>query len=131
MPLCPGLSGDGPGRARFLLQHRRAQACAAALHKATGQPLDEFARATLFEPLGITNVEWYRVKGDTDAGAGLRLRPRDMAKIGQLVLAGGRWNDRQIVSKAWIETSTAAAQRHGRPFLWIPLVARSVPAQWA
>lgn len=30
-----------------------------------------------------------------------------MAKIGQFILAGGRWNDRQIVSKAWIETSTA------------------------
>jgi CubicO group peptidase (beta-lactamase class C family) len=55
--------------------------------------------------MGITGVEWIRVKGDTDAGGGLRLRPREMAKIGQLVLAGGRWNDRQIVSKAWIDAS--------------------------
>lgn len=29
-----------------------------------------------------------------------------MATIGQLVVGGGRWNDRQIVSRAWIETST-------------------------
>lgn len=79
----------------------------AIIRKATGRPLDEFARETLFEPLGITCTAWDRYRGDTDAGAGLRLRPRDMAKIGQLVLAGGRWNDRQIVSKAWIDASTA------------------------
>jgi CubicO group peptidase (beta-lactamase class C family) len=59
----------------------------------------------LFEPLGITGVEWIRRKGDTDAGGGLRLRPRDMARIGQLVLAGGSWNGRQVVSKAWIDAS--------------------------
>ena len=76
------------------------------IRKATGRPLDEFARELLFAPLGITGIEWSRVRGDTDAGGGLRLRPRDMAKIGQLVLAGGRWNDRQIVSKGWIEAST-------------------------
>jgi CubicO group peptidase (beta-lactamase class C family) len=75
------------------------------IRKATGRTLDEFARATLFEPMGITGVEWIRVEGDTDAGGGLRLRPRDMAKIGQLVLAGGRWNDRQVVSKTWIDAS--------------------------
>ena len=78
----------------------------AIVRKATGRPLDTFAHAVLFEPLGITGFEWIRVKGDADAGGGLRLRPRDMAKIGQLVLAGGRWNDRQIVSKAWIDAST-------------------------
>jgi CubicO group peptidase (beta-lactamase class C family) len=74
------------------------------------------------EPLGITTVEWERRKGDTDAGGGLRLRPRDMAKIGQLVLAGGRWNDRQIVSKGWIEASTApkfeATPNQSYGYLW-------------
>lgn len=80
----------------------------AIIHNATGKPLDEFAREALFGPLGITEFEWTRVKGDADAGGGLRLRPRDMAKISQLILSGGRWNDRQIVSQAWVETSTAA-----------------------
>ena len=77
----------------------------AIMRKATGRPLDEFAREVLFEPLGITAVEWKRRKGDTDAGGGLRLRPRDMAKIGQLVLSEGRWNGRPIVSKTWIDAS--------------------------
>ena len=94
----------------------------AIIRKATGHPLDEFARANLFEPLGITAVEWNRVKGDTDAGGGLRLRPRDMAKIGQLVLAGGCWNDRHIVSKAWIDASTTprteATGNYSYGYLW-------------
>jgi CubicO group peptidase (beta-lactamase class C family) len=95
---------------------------AAIVRKATGRPLDEFARETLLEPLGIAGADWGSVRGETDAGGGLRLRPRDMAKIGQLVLAGGRWNGRQIVSKAWVETSTApkleATDGQSYAFLW-------------
>jgi CubicO group peptidase (beta-lactamase class C family) len=100
-----GLAATAPAGQEFFYNTGALTLVSAIIRKATGRPLDEFARATLFEPLGITGVEWTRVKGDSDAGGGLRLRPRDMAKIGQLVLAGGRWNDRQVVSKAWIDAS--------------------------
>ena len=102
-----GLPVTAPAGQEFFYNTGALALLSAIIRKAAGRPLDEFARSVLFDPLGITEFEWRRFKGDSDAGGGLRLRPRDMAKIGQLVLAGGRWNDRQIVSKAWIEASTA------------------------
>jgi len=103
-----GLPVTAPPGQEFFYNSGALTLLSAIIHKVAGKPLDVFVRGALFEPLGITEFEWTRVKGDTDASGSLRLRPRDIAKIGQLVLAGGRWNDRQIVSKAWIETSTAA-----------------------
>jgi CubicO group peptidase (beta-lactamase class C family) len=79
-----------PAGQEFFYNTGALRLVSAIIRRATGRPLDEFARATLFEPLGISGVEWNRIRGDTDAGGGLRLRPRDMAKIGQLILAGGR-----------------------------------------
>ena len=117
-----GLAATAPPGREFFYNTGALALVSAIIRKATGRPLDEFARENLFEPLGITAVEWERYKVDTDAGGGLRLRPRDMAKIGQLVLAGGRWNDRQIVSKEWIETSTApkikATDGQSYGYLW-------------
>jgi len=93
---------------QFLYSTGALALVSAILHRTTGRPLDEFARASLLEPLGISGEEWSRLGRDSDAGGGLRMRPRDMAKIGQLVLAGGRWNGRQIVSNGWIDASTAS-----------------------
>jgi len=77
------------------------------LRKVSGKPLDAFAKETLFDPLGIEDWDWdYDGGFDAAAGSGLRLRPRDLAKIGQLVLARGNWHGRQIVSSSWIEEST-------------------------
>jgi CubicO group peptidase (beta-lactamase class C family) len=100
------LTVTAPAGQEFFYNTGALALVSAIIRKATGRPLDEFAKETLFEPMGITGVEWIRRKGNTDAGGGLRLRPRDMAKLGQLVLSGGRWNDRQIVSRNWIESST-------------------------
>ncbi|WP_342735279.1 serine hydrolase [Bradyrhizobium sp. B117] len=76
------------------------------LERVSGKPLEAFAREMLFQPLGISDFEWKAYKnGKIAAAAGLRLRPRDAAKIGQLVLNHGRWNGQQIVSADWIAQS--------------------------
>jgi len=80
---------------------------AAVLKKAAGKQADDFARELLFEPLGITDVEWPRnAHGNVIAAGALRLRPRDLAKIGQLILQRGNWKGTQIVSGSWIDAAT-------------------------
>jgi CubicO group peptidase (beta-lactamase class C family) len=70
----------------------------------TGKPLFQYAREKLFEPLGITEVQWVGgTDGEVSAASGLRMRPRDFAKIGQLVLDKGRWQGRQVVPAGWLE----------------------------
>jgi CubicO group peptidase (beta-lactamase class C family) len=77
------------------------------LERVSGKPLEAFAREVLFQPLGITDFEWrnYPRNGKVASAVGLRVRPRDAAKIGQLVLNRGAWGGKQIVSPDWIEQS--------------------------
>lgn len=80
---------------------------AKVLAKASGKPFDVLVKEALFEPLGIAEAEWARYpSGDANAASGLRLRPRDLARIGQMVLARGLWQGRRIVASSWIEQST-------------------------
>ena len=66
-----------------------------------------FADAQLLGPLGV-----HARDGDVDSrglpngGAGLYLRPRDMAKIGQLVLQGGLSGATVVVPSAWVGQAT-------------------------
>jgi CubicO group peptidase (beta-lactamase class C family) len=76
------------------------------LARVSGKSFDDFAREALFEPLGIADWSWEKYQnGKFSAAAGLRLRPRDAAKIGQLVLNRGAWSGRQIVPADWIAQS--------------------------
>ena len=76
--------------------------------KGTGKPLHEFARETLFDPLGIGPTEWYADRsGEAIAASGLRMTPRDLARIGLMTLKGGMWGDRSVVPAEWIARSTS------------------------
>lgn len=110
---------------------------------ATGRSVSDFAAEHLFNPLGIKapgntkignteehfaflkdrHVSGWAVdpKGVNTAGWGLCLTPRDMAKIGQLYLNKGIYEDRKILSSKWIEDSTKEKSSWGElpyGYLW-------------
>ncbi len=100
---------DTPGRT-YLYSSLNAFLAGAVVERATGGPLDVFATKHLFEPLGITKTEWRRGPNNRTAGQGnLRMRLRDMARIGEMVLhegmSGGGKDSRRVVSSAWIKRS--------------------------
>lgn len=69
----------------------------------TGKPLPDFAREVLFDPLGIGPTEWFAGRdGIHSAASGLRMAPRDLARVGHLMIGGGIWQGRRIVPAAWI-----------------------------
>ena len=80
------------------------------IEKGTGRQLHELAREVLFEPLQIENTEWRRaLDGEPNAASGLRMTPRDLARIGTMLLGGGKWNGLQMIPAEWLASSFAPA----------------------
>src|SRR5215469_9566267 len=75
--------------------------------KGTGEELLAYSRRVLFDPLEFGPAQWTKGRdGEPHTASGLRLLPRDMLKVGQLALAGGTWNGRQIVPSDWVKRVT-------------------------
>jgi CubicO group peptidase (beta-lactamase class C family) len=104
----------------------------AIVQRATGRHVDEFAEEALFRPLQIEKAVWIRHARSPDSlshtGGGLWLRPRDFAKLGWLVVDGGRWNGRQIVSEEWIHDVGSRHVERGIAGYGYQWLVRSVPA---
>lgn len=74
----------------------------------TGMSALDYAKQNLFAPLGITQAEWTADAQGVNFGASeLRLTPRDMAKLGFLMLHNGQWEDQQLLPAEWVADSTA------------------------
>jgi len=98
----PGVKWIYCGGATALLGHLIA--------RGTGQTLMDYARRALFDPLGLGPVEWsIDAKGEPRAASGGRMRPPDLLRIGQMVLANGAWQGHQIVPADWLKRSTTPA----------------------
>lgn len=81
----------------------------ALVTRVTGAAAEDFARARLFDPLGITDIRWPRDPQGVNQGAGdLQMQPLDLLRIGHLLLRRGRRDGAQLVPTAW----AAAMARH-------------------
>jgi CubicO group peptidase (beta-lactamase class C family) len=99
--------------------------------RGTGRSLPDYARDVLFDPIGLGRTEWvtsretwvFRQTGAGDgepiAASGLRMTPRDLARLGQLVIDNGKADGRQVVPAEWLaecfvpRVSVNELQRYG------------------
>jgi CubicO group peptidase (beta-lactamase class C family) len=93
-----------------------------SLLRVWGRPLPEVLKSEIMEPIGASDTWVYHgyansdvlvdgkkmksVGGGTRWGGGLWISTRDHARLGYLMLRRGKWQDRQVISEAWIKAAT-------------------------
>lgn len=91
----------------FLYSTGLTHLASAMIERVTGMPTREYARQALFDPLGISVLRWDRDPLGTDVGgAEVYLRPRDLARFGELYRNGGVVDGTQLLPASWIGATT-------------------------
>jgi CubicO group peptidase (beta-lactamase class C family) len=97
----------------------RVNALALAATSVWRRPLPQVLRETIMDPIGASSKwRWYgyenswivldgtavqSVSGGGHWGGGMFIDAYDMARFGHLTLRGGRWGERQLLSKDWVQ----------------------------
>ncbi|MDM5239452.1 6-aminohexanoate hydrolase [Bacillus cereus] len=79
------------------------------IQQATGMSTKQFAKRYLFEPLAISEYEWQQdPQGIYVGGFGMKMKSKDLLKLGILCLQNGNWQGNEIISSKWIKESSKA-----------------------
>jgi len=83
---------------------------AQVVQRAVGEELMSYAQKKLFEPIGMGKIQAIQIERDPEGNwfgaGGLWMTPQDMLRFGMLYLRKGRWYDKQIVPRKWVQEST-------------------------
>jgi CubicO group peptidase (beta-lactamase class C family) len=83
---------------------------AAVIQRRAGQRLSEYLGPRLLDPLGIDPVAWFCMPPGREQGfSGLFARAEDVAKLGQLYLQGGRWDEQQLIPESYVAQAASRA----------------------
>ncbi len=101
-----------PGKL-FDYQSCNTQLLALIIEKVSGQTISDFASEKLWKPLGAEHPAFWsvdRADGVEKAYCCFNSTATDFARIGQMVLDSGQFNNRQIVSKSYLKEATTPAR---------------------
>jgi hypothetical protein len=86
----------------------------AIIQKVTGEKLVDYLDPRLFQPLKISKPEWDTCPmGINTGGWGLHIVTEDIAKLGQLYLQKGKWEEAQLLSEEWMTMATSKQVANG------------------
>jgi CubicO group peptidase (beta-lactamase class C family) len=97
------------------------------LERATGTSIFKQFKTRIADPIGMEDFReedgsYVRGPQSDHAAYPFRMTARDLARFGLLYLREGRWRDRQIVPREWVDESTRTysdlGQRGGFGYLW-------------
>lgn len=95
-----------PG-SRFAYNSMNSYILARVCERVSGEPFGSLARAKFFQLLGIDSYLWEKSpEGVEKGGWGLYMSPESWAKIGNMMMQGGVFEGRRILSEDWIREST-------------------------
>ncbi len=80
------------------------------IERATNMTTKKFADEYLFSHLNIQQNDYFwktDPNGYYIGGFQMEMVPTDLAKVGFLLLNGGQWEAKQVISKEWVELSTS------------------------
>jgi len=101
--------GTGCGYSTHALAH-----AALVCETVTGKPYDQFAIEALFKPIGGEHWSFQSYDGGEKYGRhpshGIGMPARDLARIAYCMLHGGRWKDRQVIPKWFVDETAAPTQ---------------------
>ncbi|WP_159885902.1 serine hydrolase domain-containing protein [Paenibacillus puerhi] len=136
---CLDILGRQGSLGAFKYSTAGAHLLSAIITRSTGKSAREFANERLFKPIGMREIPDYGMKAfgfdelfgsevrgwvqdpgrNSTGGWGLTLTPRDMARFGLLYLNHGMWDREPIISKTWIDESTAMNPHHYGYLWWL------------
>jgi CubicO group peptidase (beta-lactamase class C family) len=95
-----------PGKT-FLYSNFASFILSAIVTKVTGKSLNDFLNEYLYREINMEKPSWDSINDYTLGCSGLNISLHDMARFGHLILNDGKWQDKQIVSKEYLDDATA------------------------